>query len=211
MEMLFSCPRCTGAHLASQNQLFGSLAENGRLLNKPLIWKCYFPVPAALVPIWRPKIGIWEARCTGWCPFGVPKSEFGSLAEHFDISNGKLLLGLLLPNSAYKRCHLHKAAGGSRGSPPISTAPMARNTENPRFSWKTARKRSVLANCTIFAVLRVSSNFDISNEKLVLGFLLPNSAYKMCHTHKACRRKEKIDVSLVLNPKRSRSGWCAAS
>ena len=48
--MLFSCPRCTGAHLASQNQLFGSLAEN------PLIWKCYFPVPAALVPIWRPKI-----------------------------------------------------------------------------------------------------------------------------------------------------------
>ena len=57
MEMLFSCPRCTGAHLASQNQLFGSLAENGRFLNKPLIWKCYFPVPAALVvPIWRPKI-----------------------------------------------------------------------------------------------------------------------------------------------------------
>ena len=49
---------------------FGSLAENGRFLNKPLIWKCYFPVPAALVPmemlfspvpaalvpIWRPKI-----------------------------------------------------------------------------------------------------------------------------------------------------------
>ena len=35
---------------------FGSLAENGRFLNKPLIWKCYFLVPAALVPIWRPKI-----------------------------------------------------------------------------------------------------------------------------------------------------------
>ena len=65
MEMLFSCPRCTGAHLASQNQLFGSLAENGRFLNKPLIWKCYFPVPAALVPIWRPKIGIWEP-CRKW-------------------------------------------------------------------------------------------------------------------------------------------------
>ena len=86
MEMLFSCPRCTGgahlasqnrnlgaplhwliAHLASQNRmLFGSLAENGRLLNKPLIWKCYFPVPAALaVPIWRPKIGIWEP-CRKW-------------------------------------------------------------------------------------------------------------------------------------------------
>ena len=40
----------------------------------------------------------------------------------------------------------------------------------------------------------------------MLGFLLPNSAYKMCHSHKACRRKEKIDVSLVLNPKGSRSG-----
>ena len=96
MEMLFSCPRCTGgAHLASQNQLFGSLAENGRFLKKPLIWKCYFPalvpiwrpkknylgaltkmveaaiwkyyfpVPAALVPIWRPKIGIWEP-CRKW-------------------------------------------------------------------------------------------------------------------------------------------------
>ena len=61
MEMLFSCPRCTGAHLASQNQLFASLAENGRFLNKPLVWKCYFPVPAALVPIWRPQIGILEA------------------------------------------------------------------------------------------------------------------------------------------------------
>ena len=62
MEMIFSCPRCTGAHLASQDQLFGSLAENGRFLNKPPIWKCYFP---ALVPIWRPKIGIWEP-CRKW-------------------------------------------------------------------------------------------------------------------------------------------------
>ena len=173
--MLFSCPRCTGAHLASQNRNLGAL----------------------------PKM----------VDFLPANHDFRGFAgfQHFDISNGKLLLGLLLPNSAYKKCNLHKAAGGSRGSPPISTAPMARNTENPRFSWKTARKRSVLANCTIFAVLRVSSNFDISNEKLVLGFLLPNSAYKMCHSHKACRRKEKIDVSLVLNPKRSRSGWCAAS
>ena len=95
MEMLFSCPRCTGgAHVASRNRNlgalpkmvdflisllsplhwcpfgvpkseFGSLAENGRFLNKPLIWKCYFPVPAALVPIWRPKIGIWEP-CRKW-------------------------------------------------------------------------------------------------------------------------------------------------
>ena len=49
MEMLFSCPRCTGAHLASQIRNLASQAENGRFLNKPLIWKCYFPVPAALV------------------------------------------------------------------------------------------------------------------------------------------------------------------
>ena len=48
MEMLFSCPRCTGAHLASQNRNLGALPKNGQFLNKPLIWKCYFPVPAAL-------------------------------------------------------------------------------------------------------------------------------------------------------------------
>ena len=79
--MLFSCPRCTGAHLASQNQLFGSLAENGRFLNKPLIWKCYFPVPAALV----------------WCPFGVPKSEFGSLAENGRFLNKPLIWKCYFP------------------------------------------------------------------------------------------------------------------
>ena len=56
MEMLFSCPRCTGAHFATQNRNFGRFAENGGFLNKPLIWKCYFPVPAALARIWRPKI-----------------------------------------------------------------------------------------------------------------------------------------------------------
>ena len=34
-------------------------------LNKPLIWKCYFPVPAALVvPIWRPKINYLGALPT---------------------------------------------------------------------------------------------------------------------------------------------------
>ena len=81
MEMLFSCPRCTGAHLASQNQLFGSLAENGRFLNKPLIWKCYFPVPAALV----------------WSPFGVPKSEFGSLAENARFLNKPLIWKCYFP------------------------------------------------------------------------------------------------------------------
>ena len=80
MEMLFSCPRCTGAHLASQNQLFGSLAENGRFLNKPLIWKCYFPVPAALVPIWRPKIGL-----------------FGSLAENGRFLNKPLIWKCYFP------------------------------------------------------------------------------------------------------------------
>ena len=44
----FACPRCTGAHMASQNRNLTSLAENGRFLNKPLIWKCYFPVPFAV-------------------------------------------------------------------------------------------------------------------------------------------------------------------
>ena len=60
MEMLFSCPRCTGwCPFGVPKSEFESLAENGRFLNKPLIWKCYFPVPAALVvPIWRPEIGI---------------------------------------------------------------------------------------------------------------------------------------------------------
>ena len=64
MEMLFSCPRCTGwcPIWRPNSRLFGSLAENGRFLNKPLIWKCYFPVPAALVvPIWRPKVGLFRS------------------------------------------------------------------------------------------------------------------------------------------------------
>ena len=89
--MLFSCPRCTGgANLASQNQLFGSLAENGRFLNKPLIWKCYFPVPAALV----------------WCPFGVPKSEFGSLAENARFLNKPLIWKCYFPVPAALGAHL---------------------------------------------------------------------------------------------------------
>ena len=81
MEMLFSCPRCTGAHLASQNRNLGAL----------------------------PKM----------VDFLPANHDFRGFAgfQHFDISNGKLLLGLLLPNSAYKKCHLH-------------------NTENPRFSGK---------------------------------------------------------------------------
>ena len=50
---------------------FRSLAENGRFLNKPLIWKCYFPVPAALAHIWRPKINYLGAL--PWkCYFPVP-------------------------------------------------------------------------------------------------------------------------------------------
>ena len=106
MEMLFSCPRCTGVPKSE----FGSLAENGRFLNKPLIWKCYFHVPAALAPIWRPKINYLGAlpkmvdflisRSYGnaiflsplhWCPFGVPKSEFGSLAENGRFLNKPLI------------------------------------------------------------------------------------------------------------------------
>ena len=33
----------------------GNRKRSGYCKNKPLIWKCYFPVPAALVPIWRPQ------------------------------------------------------------------------------------------------------------------------------------------------------------
>ena len=91
--MLFSCPRCTGAHLASRNRNLGAL----------------------------PKM----------VDFLPANHDFRGFAgfQHFDISNGKLLLGLLLPNSAYKRCHLHKAAGGSRGSPPFR-----------RLRWQETRK-----------------------------------------------------------------------
>ena len=61
MEMLFSCPRCTGgAHLASQNRNLGALPKMVDFLISR-----YFPVPAALVPLWRPKIGIWEP-CGKW-------------------------------------------------------------------------------------------------------------------------------------------------
>ena len=69
--MLFSCPRCTGwwCPFGVPKSEFRSLAENGRFLNKPLIWKCYFPVPAAL----------------GWCPFGVPKSELEALPKMLDF------------------------------------------------------------------------------------------------------------------------------
>ena len=89
------------------------------------------------------------------------------------------------------------------GVRPISTAPMARNTENPRFSWKTARKRSIHRQIARFSRF---CGFPAISTSPTENFLLPNSAYKMCHSHKACRRKEKIDVSLALNPKGSRSG-----
>ena len=58
------------------------------------------------------------------------------------------------------------------GVPSISTIPMAANTENPMFFKQNAgKKERSPTNCTIFTVLRVaSSNVDISNGKLVLGF-----------------------------------------
>ena len=66
---------------------------------------------------------------------------------------------------------------------PMSTAPMARNTENPRFSRMAARKRSI--NLQIrpiswgFACLSLHQ-FRRLPRKLGLDVLLPNSAYKMC-------------------------------
>ena len=67
---------------------------------------------------------------------------------------------------------------------PISKAPMAGNTENPRLSkdgyWKQEHSP---ANWTIFVDLWVSTNVGISNVKLRLDFLLLTSAYKMCHVH----------------------------
>ena len=123
--MLFSCPRCTGgAHLASRNRNLGALPKMVDFL------------PANMVGNTE---NLWFSRKIAENgAFTGKLHDFRGFAgfQHFDISNGKLLLGLLLPNSAYKKCNLHKAAGGSRGSPPISTAPMARNTENPRFSGK---------------------------------------------------------------------------
>ena len=77
--MLFSCPRWW-CPFGVPNSEFGSLAENNRFLNKPLIWKCYFPVPAALVPIWRPKIGL-----------------FGSLAENGRFLNKPLIWKCYFP------------------------------------------------------------------------------------------------------------------
>ena len=66
----------------------------------------------------------------------------------------------------------------------ISTAPMARSTENPGcFKDGCWKKQHSPASSTIFAVLRASTNFGVSNGNLGLDFLLPSSAYKMYHLH----------------------------
>ena len=44
-----------------------------------------------------------------------------------------------------------------------------------------ARKKKPPANSTIFVDSWVSTNFGVSNGNLRLDFLLPTSAYKMCH------------------------------
>ena len=68
--MLFSYPRCTGAHLASQNQLFGSLAENSRFLNKPANMEMLFSCP----------------RCTGAHLASRPKINYlGALPKMVDF------------------------------------------------------------------------------------------------------------------------------
>ena len=55
------------------------------------------------------------------------------VSTNFGVSNGKLGLDFLLSRSVERKSHLHETAGGSWGSPHFSTAPIARNTENPRF------------------------------------------------------------------------------
>ena len=66
------------------------------------------------------------------------------------------------------------------GAPPISSTPIAKNTEYPKFFkdgyWKQEQSS---ANSTIFGDLQVSSNFGISKRKSRLNSLLPISAYKM--------------------------------
>ena len=83
-----------------------------------------------------------------------------------------------------KQCAVYSRLRVDLEVPPISTAPMARNTENPKFlrhgCWK--RKHSP-ANSMILVDLQVSTKFGVSNGKLGLDFLLPISAYKMCHLH----------------------------
>ena len=116
--MLFSCPRCTGgAHLASRNRNLGALPKMVDFLPANMVGNTENP--------WFFKKIAENGAFTG------KLRDFRGFAgfQHFDISNGKLLLGLLLPNSAYKRCHLHKAAGGSRGSPPFR-----------RLRWQETRK-----------------------------------------------------------------------
>ena len=67
------------------------------------------------------------------------------------------------------------------GVPSISAAPMARNTENPRFVKDGGWKKEHSPATMIFADLRVSTNFGVSNGKLGFEFLLPTSASKICH------------------------------
>ena len=119
MEMLFSCPRCTGAHLASQNRNLGALPKMVDFLISPLIWKCYFPVPVH------------------WCPFGVPKSEFGSLAENGRFLNKPLIWKCYFPVPAALVLPIWRPKSEFRSL-----------AENGRFSYPLI---------TIFAVLLVSS------------------------------------------------------
>ena len=80
---------------------------------------------------------------------------FGDLlvSTNFGISNGKLGFDFLLPSSACNNVPFTLGRGGSRGSP-ISTAPVARNKENPRFvkncCWSKERYQILLIKCGIY-------------------------------------------------------------
>ena len=58
--------------------------------------------------------------------------------------------------------------GWISGFPPVSTAPMVRNTENPRFFNKDGCWRNEYS-----LELRLSTNFSVSNGKIGVGFSVP--------------------------------------
>ena len=75
----------------------------------------------------------------------------------------------------------------------MSTATMARNTENPRFSKK---KEHSPADSMIFVDFRVSTNFGVSNGKLGFDFLLPNSAFENSGSQNSRRGLKSLWKSL---------------
>ena len=83
---------------------------------------------------------------------------------NFGVSNGKVGLDFLLPNSTYQICIYIR---------PRMDLGVPDDTENPKFfkdgCWKSEHSP---ANSIIFVDLRVSTNFSVYNGKLGLDFLI---------------------------------------